>query len=76
MMNHLTIQLPNHRTLEVKIADEERARGDIEDGAGKSFVKRRVAVAEADEAGAGAEGGGEGGAEGEEGVFGCVVVVD
>ena len=76
MMHHLAIQLPHHRPLEVKVADEERARGDIDDRTGKGFVERRVAVAEAGEAGAGTQGGLEGGAEREEGIFGRVVVVD
>lgn len=75
-MHHLAIQRSDHRGPEVEIADEERARGDVEDGAGEGFVEGSVAVAEAGEAGAGAQGAGEGGAEGEEGVFGCVVVVD
>lgn len=76
MMYHLSIQLAHHWTFEVEVADKEGARGDIDNGAGKRFVERRVAVAEAGEAGAGAQGGFEGGAEGEEGVLGCVVVVD
>ena len=75
-MHHLTIQLPDHRPLKVKITNEERARRDIDDCTGKSFVERRVAVAEAGEAGAGTQGGLEGGAEREEGIFGCVVVID
>ncbi|KAL8946972.1 MAG: hypothetical protein Q9222_006698, partial [Ikaeria aurantiellina] len=76
MVNHLRVQRPHHGTLKAEIADEEGAGGDVEDGAGEGFVEGGVGVAEAGEAGAGAEGGGEGGAEGEEGVFGCVVVVD
>lgn len=76
MMHHLAIQRSNHRTLKVEIPNKKRARGYIDDGAGEGLVEGRVAVAEAGEAGAGAEGAGEGGAEGEEGVFGCVVVVD
>lgn len=54
MMYHLAIQLPNHWSLEVEVADEEGARGDVEDGAGEGFVEGRVAVAEAGETGAGA----------------------
>ena len=76
MMHHLAAQRADHGTLEVEIADEERAGGDVEDGAREGFVEGGVGVAEAGEAGAGAEGGCEGGAEGEEGVFSCVVVVD
>ena len=75
-MDHLAIQLPDHGTLEAEFADEEGARGDIDDGAGEGLVEGRVAVAEAGEAGAGAQGGGEGGAEREESIFGRVVVVD
>ena len=76
MMYHLAIQLPNHWSLEVENAHEEGARGYIDNGTGKSFIERRVAVAEAGEAGAGTQGGFKGGADGEEGVFGCVVVVN
>ncbi len=76
MMHHLAVQLPHHRPREAEIAHEERARGDVEDGAGERFVEGRVAVAEAGEAGARAQGAGEGGAEREERVFGRVVVVD
>ena len=76
MMHHLAIQLPNHRSLKVEIADEKGARGYVDDGAGKRFVERRVAVAEASEAGTRTQGGLEGGAESEEGILGCVVVVD
>ncbi len=76
MMNHLTIQPPNHRPLEIEIAHEERAARDVEDGAGESFVEGCVGVAEAHQAGAGTEGFGEGGTEGEEGIFGCVMVVN
>ena len=76
VMDHLAVQLADRRALEVEAADEERAGGDVKDGAGEGLVEGRVAVAEAGEAGAGAEGRGEGGAEGEEGVFGRVVVVD
>ncbi len=76
MMDHLTIQLPNHRPLEPKIPHKKGATRDVKNGTGECFVEGRVGVAEADEPGAGAQGGGEGGAEGEEGVFGCVVVVD
>ena len=76
MVYHLTIQLSNHWSIKIEIADEEGAGGYVEDGAGESFVKWGVAVAEAGEAGAGAQSGGKGGAEGEEGVFGCMVVVD
>ncbi len=76
MMDHLTIQLPNHWPFEPKIPHEKGTTRDVEDGTGECFVEGRVGVAEADEAGAGAQGGGEGGAEGEEGVFGRVVVVD
>lgn len=54
MMYHLTIQLSNHGSLKVEIADEEGARGYVEDGAGESFVEGSVAVTEAGEAGAGA----------------------
>lgn len=75
-MHHLAIQHSDHRPLEAEVPHEERPRGDVKDGAGEGLIERRVAVAEAGEAGAGPEGGGEGGAEGEEGVFGCVVVVD
>lgn len=52
MVNHLAVQPPNHGTLEVEIADEEGARGDVEDGAGEGLVEGRVGVAEAGEAGA------------------------
>lgn len=76
MMDHLRIQLPHHGRCEIEFTDEERTGRDVDDGAGERFVQRRVGVTEAGDAGAGAEGGGEGGAEGEEGVFGCVVVVD
>ena len=76
MMHHLAIQLPNHRPLKVKIANEERAGRNVDDCTGKSFVERRVAVAEAGETGAGTQSGLEGGAEREEGIFTCVVVVD
>ena len=76
MMHHLAVELAHHGSREAEIADEEGPRGDVEDGAGKGLVERGVAVAEAGEAGAGAQGGREGGAEGEEGVFGRVVVVD
>lgn len=54
MMNHLAIQLPDHWSVEVEVADEEGARGDVEDGAREGFVEGCVAVAEAGEAGAGA----------------------
>lgn len=54
MMYHLTIQLSNHGSIKVKITHEERARGDVEDGAGESFVEGSVAVTEASETGAGA----------------------
>ena len=76
MVDHLAVQRPDHRPREIKVADEEGAGRDVEDGAGEGLVEGGVAVAEAGEAGAGAEGGGEGGAEGEEGVFSRVVVVD
>ncbi|CAD6572487.1 MAG: hypothetical protein ASARMPREDX12_005245 [Alectoria sarmentosa] len=70
------VGLSNHWSIKIEIADEEGAGGYVEDGAGESFVEGCVAVAEAGEAGAGTQSGGEGGAEGEEGVFGCMVVVD
>ena len=76
MMYHLAIQLPDHRSLEAEFADEEGSRGDVDDGAGEGFVERGVAVTEASEAGAGAQGRGEGAAEGEEGVLGRVMVID
>ena len=76
MMYHLTIQLSNHGTLKVEITHEERAGRYVKDGAGESFVERSVAVTEAGEAGAGAQGGGEGGAEGEKRVFGRMMVID
>lgn len=76
MMNHLRIQRPHHRRLETEIADEERARRDINDSAGEGFIKRGVSVTETCNAGAGTEGRGEGRAESEKGVFGCMVVVD
>ena len=76
MMDHLAVQLSHHGSVEAEITDEEGPRGDVEDGAGKGLVERGVAVAEASEAGAGAQGVREGGAKGEEGVFGRVVVVD
>ena len=76
MVYHLAIQLPHHRPVEIKITNEKGPRRDIDDGARKGFVEGRVAVAEAGEAGARAEGGGEGSAEGEKGILGCVVVVN
>lgn len=76
MMDHLAIQLSIHRPLEPEVAFEERSIGQVDHGAREGFVEGGVPFAEAFEAGAGAEGGGEGGAQGEEGVFGCVVVVD
>lgn len=76
MLHHLGVQLAHHGGLEAEVTDEEGARGDVEDGAGKGFVEGRVGVAEAGDARARAQRGGEGGAEGEERVFGCVVVVD
>lgn len=76
MVHHLTVQLPDHRRREIEIADEEGAGRYVEDGAGERFVEGRVAMAEAGETGAGAEGAGEGGPEREEGVFRRVVVVD
>ena len=76
MVYHLRVQRPDHGALEIKVADEEGPVGEVDDGGGEGFVKRAGGVGEAFEAGAGAESGGEGGAEGEEGVFGCVVVID
>lgn len=83
MRHHLCVQTANHRRLKPQGswgfkggADEVGARGDVEDGAREGFVERAVGMGKAGEGGAGAEGGGEGGAESEEGVFGCVVIVD
>lgn len=76
MVDHLRVQRADHGTLEIKVADEERPVREVDDGGGEGFVEGAAGVGEAFEAGAGAEGGGEGGAEGEEGVFGCVVVID
>ena len=75
-MDHLGRQGADLPVREAEVADEEGPVGEIDDGAGEGFVEGRVRGAEAGEGEAGAEGGGEGGAEGEEGVFGCVVVVD
>lgn len=76
MVDHLRIQRPDHRARETEIADEERAGGDVDDGAGEGFVERGVGVAEALKAFARAEGLRKGRAEGEEGIFCGVVVVD
>lgn len=63
MMNHLRIQFPHHRRLKFEIADKERARRDINDGAGQGFIKRGVGMAETCNTRAGTEGCGKGGAE-------------
>ena len=76
MMHHLAIQLPNHRSLEIKVPHKERPRRYIDDRARERLIERRVAMTEAGEAGTGPQGGGEGGPESEERVFGRVVVVD
>ena len=76
MMDHLRIQRPHHGPLEAKIADKERARRDVDDGARESFIQRGVGVTEAGNSGARPECLGEGGAKGEEGIFGSMVVVD
>lgn len=76
MMDHLRIEIAHHRALEAEIAHEEGARGDIEHSAGEGFVKGGVGVTEAGEAGAGTERSGEGSAKSEEGVLGCMMVVD
>lgn len=76
MVDHLAVQLPDHRALEVEFAYEERTGGDVDNRARKGFIEGCIAGAEADEAGAGTQSVTEGGAEGEEGVFGCVMVVD
>ena len=76
MMNHLRVQIAHHRRGEIEITNEERARGDVNDGTGEGFIERSIGVSEASYAGASAEGGGESSTEGKEGVFGCVMVVD
>lgn len=76
MFHHLRIQGAQHGRLKPEIAHEEGPRGYVYYGAGEGFVEGGVSVPEAGDTGAGAEGGGEGAAEGDEGVFGCVVVVN
>ena len=75
-MYHLCTQGTDFLIPEVKVPDKEGAVGEIDDGAGKGFVEGGMGGSKAGQREAWAEGGREGGAEGEEGVFGCVVVVD
>lgn len=74
--NHLSAQRSEPLSLEAKVDNTVRSVGQIDDGAGQGFVERSVGVAEAGEAGWGAEGFGEGIAQGDADVFSSVVVVD
>ena len=64
MVDHLRAQLSDLLVLESEFADEERAGGNVNYGAGKGFVEGCMGIAEARDAFSVAERFGEGGAEG------------
>ncbi len=76
MVHHLGREIADLLVLEVEIAHEEGAGGDVHDGAGEGFVQRAKSVAETGNTFAIAQSFREGGAEGEECVFCCVVVIN
>lgn len=76
MRDHLRRQIADLLAREAQINYRVGSVAEIDDGPGQSLVERGVATAEADQAGAGAEGFVEGGSQGEKDVFGGVVVVD
>ena len=75
-MNHLRVQCSHHGPLETKVADEERAGRNVDDGARESFIERGVGMTEAGDASAWPERLREGGAKREESIFSSVMVVD
>lgn len=74
--DHLAAELAEHLALEAQIDDGVRSVGQIDDSAGEGLVEGGVGIAEAGNAGEGAEGLGKGGADGDAAVFGGVVVVN
>lgn len=76
VLDHLRVQGADRGRPEAEIADEERPRRDVHHGAREGFVERGVGVPEAGDARSRAQRRVERRAERQEGVFGCVVVVD
>lgn len=74
--DHLGAELAQHLALETQVDNGVGAVGQIDDGARESLIQRSVGIAEAGDAGQGAEGFGKGGADGEAAVFGSVVIVN
>lgn len=74
--HHLGAQLAQPLSLEAELDDTVRSVGQVDDGAREGLVEGGVGVAEAGEAGGGAEGFGEGAAEGNAAVLSSMVVVD
>lgn len=74
--DHLAAEITELLALEAQVDDGVGPVGEIDDGAGEGLVERGVGIAEAGDAGEGAEGLGEGCADGDAAVFGGVVVVN
>lgn len=74
--DHLAAEIAELLALEAQVDDGVGPVGEVDDGAGEGLVEGGVGIAEAGDAGEGAEGLGKGGADGDAAVFGGVVVVN
>ncbi|KAH6611547.1 hypothetical protein Trco_001567 [Trichoderma cornu-damae] len=74
--DHLCAELAEELAPEAQVDDGVGPVGEVDDGSREGLVQGRIGIAEAGDAGRGAQGPGKGGADGDAAVLGGVVVVN